>query len=140
MSIRLSLYYIFCLIAGGAIAGGYVAFITLIGVFEKLSKKYEAARYARLIETLIISGVTIGTICQLCEISLPFGIVGYFIFNIFGGIFVGCLAGALAETINIFPIISRRFAIRENLPYVLMAAGLGKAIGSILHLLIINKL
>ena len=128
--IRYILYCLFCAVSGGAIAA----------VFEKLSRKCEAARYSRQIESLIIAGVTLGTLTQLTEITLPFGIAGYYIFNLFGGVFIGCLAGALAETINIFPIISRRFAIRDFLPYVLAAAALGKAFGSMLHLLIMNKL
>lgn len=138
MWIRTTLYVIFCLIAGGAISAGYVAFITLLGVFEKLSEKYKAFKYTRLIETMIICGVTLGNLIYLFHIKVYLGIVGLVLFNLLGGIFVGCLAGALSETLNTFPIISRRFNIREFLPYVLIAAALGKAAGCMVQLFLIK--
>lgn len=135
MLIKQILYMFFCAIAGSAIAAGYVAFITLLGVFQKLIEKYKAAGYIKTVETMIIAGVTLFNLVSLFNLPLPLGIWGLCIFNLFGGVFVGCLAGALAETLNIFPILSRRFKIRIWLPYVLIAAGIGKAIGSIVQLL-----
>ena len=135
MLIKTILFLCFCTTAGCATAAGYVAFITLLGVFQKLIEKYKASKYIKLLETVIITGVTSATLIDLFNIKLPFGIWGLVIFNLFGGVFVGCLAGALAETLNIFPILSRRFNIREWLPYVLVAAAIGKACGSIIQLL-----
>jgi len=124
------------MIAGGAISAGYVAFITLLGVFDKLTEKYKAFQYSRIIENLIISGVTIGNLIYLLNISIPVGIVGLLFFLFWGGIFTGCLAGALAETLKVFPILSRRFSIREFLPYILISAAIGKCVGSIIQLLL----
>ena len=135
MWIRTSLYMLFCGCAGGAIAAGYVAFITLLGVFERLSEKYKAVKHYRRIENCIIIGVTLGNIIWLLDISIPLGLPGLFIFSLMGGIFTGCLAGALAETIKVFPILSRRFKLRKGLPYILIAASLGKALGSALQLI-----
>ena len=120
--------------AGGAISAGYVAFITLLGVFQKLSEKYKAYKYSWLLETLIIVGVSLGNIIQLFKINIPIGLWGVFLYNLFGGIFTGCLAGALAETLDVFPILSRRFVIRDFLPYVIIAAAIGKAIGCMIQL------
>lgn len=135
MLIRKILFNCICIIAGSATAAGFVAFITLLGVFQKLIEKYKAAGYIKTIETSIIAGVTFFNLVYLFELSLPFGNWGMSIINLLGGIFVGCLAGALAETLNIFPILSRRFKIRQWLPYVLIAAAIGKACGSMLQLL-----
>ncbi len=138
MLIRTILYVVFCAFAGGATAAGYVAFITLLGVFEKLSEKYKANQHGRLIETMIITGVTLGNIIYLTQAEIPTGIAGVIFFNLMGGIFTGCLAGALAETLKVFPILSRRFNVRNYLPYVLISAALGKAVGSIISLIIFN--
>lgn len=138
MLIRKSLYTIFCLIAGGAISAGYVAFITLLGVFEKLSEQYKAFKHTKTIETLIIAGVTLGNLIYMLQLHIPVGLAGVSFFNHFGGIFTGCLAGALAETLKVFPIISRRFSVREFLPYVLIAAALGKATGCMLQLFLFS--
>lgn len=131
--IRYTLFTLFCMIAGGAISAGYIAFITLLGVFEKLCEKYKSFRYRYIIESLIIAGVTIGNFIQLFNIQLPFKIPGLFLFNLFGGIFIGCLAGALAETLDVFPIISRRFGIRDFLPYAIIAAAFGKLAGCLIQ-------
>lgn len=131
--IKNGLFIIFCGIAGGAVSAGYVAFITLLGVFEKLSEKYKASKHVILIENLIILGVSIGNLIQLLQISIPLGIPGFTFFNLWGGIFTGCLAGALAETLGVFPILSRKFKIRDFLPYVIIAAAFGKAIGSVIE-------
>ena len=135
MLIKSILFCVFCLVAGGAISAGYVAFITLLGVFEKLSEKYKALNKRYIMEILIILGVTFGNAVDLYRIPLPFGALGYGFFNLIGGIFTGCLAGALAETLCIFPILSRRFSIRSYLPYVLVAVAMGKAFGSLIQFL-----
>ena len=127
------LFSLFCLVAGGATAAGYVAFITLLGVFEKLSEKYKTIDKRVALETLIILGVTFGNTVELFNIPIPLGIIGLSFYNLLGGIFTGCLAGALAETLCIFPILSRRFSIRDYLPYVLIAAAIGKAVGSLVQ-------
>lgn len=132
-SLRFVFYLLFCTIAGGAIAAGYVAFITLLGVFDKLGEKYKAHKYALIIENCIIIGVTLGNIIYLAKASIPIGRIGFCAFTLVGGIFTGCLAGALAETLNVFPIISRRCGIRKLLPYVLVAAALGKLAGGIIQ-------
>ena len=129
------LFVLFCIIAGGAISAGYVAFITLLGVFQKLSEKIKAYQYSKTIETFIILGVTVGNLIYLFNLNLSiYGFCGMFLFNLAGGIFTGCLAGALAETINVLPILSRRFQLRMLLPYLLVAAALGKLAGSFVGL------
>ena len=102
MLIKSIAYVLFCLVAGGAISAGYVAFITLLGVFDKLSEKLKAVKHSYVIETLIIIGVTIGNFAYLLQLKLPFGLAGYVFFELMGGVFIGCLAGALAETIDTF--------------------------------------
>ena len=135
MWIKTGLYLFFTASAGGAIAAGYVAFITLLGIFERLSEKYKASKYYREIENCVIVGVSLGNLLSLLNVILPFGLAGLFIFNFIGGVFIGCLAGALAETLKVFPILSRRFSIRKGLPYILIAAALGKALGSAIQLI-----
>lgn len=139
MLIRNVLYNAFCIIAGGSIAAGFVSFITLLGVFQKLAEKYKTAKYTTTMENIIIAGVTLGNLFYMLDLRLPLGQFGYGFFNLFGGLFIGCLVGALAETLNIFPIISRRYGIRDLLPYVLVCAGLGKAVGSIIQLFLFNN-
>lgn len=135
MIIKTTAFCLFCLCAGGAVSAGFVAFITMLGIFDKLLEQVKSANAVFLLETLIITGVTIGNAAYLFRMQIPIGTGGFAIFNLFGGIFIGCLAGALAETLQVMPILSRRLKIRDYLPYVICAAALGKALGCGVQLL-----
>lgn len=125
---------------GMAVAGAFVAFITLIGIVPALARQ-ERFFWRRLgmgttmylYESLMIAGVFFGTLLSLYEPQLPFGVPGLLIYSFLGGMFTGCLVGALEETLNVFPIISRRTGLRHGMGYLLVAVAVGKCIGSILY-------
>ena len=129
MLIKNFAYCLFCICAGSAVSAGFVAFITMLGIFDKLGEQTKSGRQIHVIESMIISGVTVGNAAYLFGLRVPVGFAGFCIFNLFGGLFIGCLAGALAETLQVMPILSRRLNIRTWLPYVIAAAALGKALG-----------
>jgi hypothetical protein len=60
------------------------------------------------------------------------------VFGFFAGIFVGCLALAIAEMLNSIPIFSRRTGFRHGLGIALLFAALGKMAGSIFYFLFIQ--
>ena len=129
MLIKNIAYCLFCACAGSAISAGYVAFITMLGVFDKLTEQTKSGKYIYAVESLVIAGVSAGNAIWLFCVKIPIGPFAFAAFNLFGGIFVGCLAGALAETLKIMPIVSRRLSVRKLLPYVIAAAALGKGLG-----------
>ncbi len=163
MWIRYAALVLASFVAGISVAGAFVAFITLIGILPALSRQERffeysgacpagikkmgtgifgreqektggaMARIMYLYESLTIAGVFFGTLCSIFEPGLHLGIIGLFIFTFFGGMFTGCLVGALEETLNVYPIVSRRTKIRHGMGYLLMAAAAGKALGSILY-------
>lgn len=69
---------------------------------------------------------TVGIWKMLGNIFLCFG-------GIFAGMFVGCLALAIAEMLDSIPIFSRRIGFRHGLGVAITATALGKMIGSILY-------
>jgi stage V sporulation protein AB len=73
--------------------------------------------------------------------SWIFPTAGYsiiYLSSLFTGIFAGCLAGALAEVVNIIPIFSRRIKLRKGFPYMVKAAALGKCIGCLIQFYLFN--
>ena len=54
-------------------------------------------------------------------------------YGIGAGIFVGCLAMALAEGLKVIPIMIGRIRLEAGLPYVLLAVALGKMAGSLYY-------
>lgn len=53
--------------------------------------------------------------------------------GIFSGIFVGCLALALAEMIDSIPIFARRMGFRHGIGVAVISTALGKLCGSVLY-------
>lgn len=51
----------------------------------------------------------------------------------FAGMFVGCLALAIAEMLNSIPIFARRIGFRHGLGVAITAAALGKLLGSLIY-------
>ena len=132
MLIRYVLLALACFASGIAISGGYFAFISLIGIFPKLLEKVKGARHYMSIESLLAFGATLANAVYLFDIPVRVTWLGYSVVCLFGGIFVGCLAGALTEVLNVIPIAARRFSVRRNLPYVIYALAAGKLIGSLI--------
>lgn len=55
------------------------------------------------------------------------------IFGFFAGMFVGCLALAIAEMLNSIPIFARRIGFRHGLGVAIAAAACGKLVGSLIY-------
>jgi len=53
--------------------------------------------------------------------------------GVFAGMFVGCLALAIAEMLNSIPIFARRIGFRHGLGVAITAAALGKLLGSLIY-------
>ncbi|MCI6858847.1 MAG: stage V sporulation protein AB [Eubacterium sp.] len=129
--------------AGIAVAGGFVAFISLIGIVTRLAGITKTADAIMLYEDSMMLGLILCNILSLYSLKLTW--IGRFLSHLlilsggfFTGIFVGCLAGALAEVVNIIPIFSRRMKLRKGFPYMVKAAAVGKCIGCLLQLYILN--
>ncbi len=138
MWIRYLFMILFGLASGLAIAAGFVAFITLIGVFAKMSERTSTSSKCILYENCIMLGAVAGNIVSLYQFPVPIGYIGLIIVGMFGGIFVGCLAGALSEVLNIFPILERRLKLRKGLPYVIVAIAIGKVVFTYLQYYVIK--
>ena len=118
------------LAAGGAIAGAYVAFLASLGIYTRLEDWANAGCKTLLVETLILLGSTAGNLITLYDIPVPVGKAGLLISGVLFGIFTGCLAGALADVVKLFPNLCRRTGIRRGLPYVIACVGIGKMVGT----------
>ena len=136
MLIRYVLLGTVCLASGVAISGGYFAFISMIGIFPKLLEKVKGARHYMLIECLLAYGASLANLLYVFNIPFHITWVGYTVVCLFGGIFVGCLAGALTEVLNVIPIALRRFSVRRNMPYVIYGLAAGKLVGSVISVIV----
>ncbi len=120
--------------AGCLVASGIFAFITMIGIIPRLTVKTKTGDSSLWYERGVIWGGTLGNVVYLFDLGInldPIG--GTFCAVAFGmgaGIFVGCLAVALAEVIKSFPIFTTRINLRWGMPIVALMLAIGKMLGS----------
>lgn len=119
------------LASGMAVSAGVFSFIITVGVVPRIIGKSRTASDIILYENAVILGGTLGNIFALFHIQMPLGIGMVILFGLSAGIFVGCLAIALAEILNTFPIMFRRLGIKEGLGYIMLFMALGKMAGAL---------
>lgn len=121
--------------AGGlVVAAGVFAFITLLGVLNRLASKTNTAKHILLYENMVIFGGILGNTWFIYQWDIPFGIIGLTLFGLFSGIFVGCQAMALAEVLDVIPIFAKRIKIKYGMPYIVASIAIGKAVGAFFQL------
>lgn len=82
-------------------------------------------------ENAVLLGGTFGNLVSLFSLELPVGMWIILVYGLSAGIFTGCLAVALAEILNTFPIMFRRFGIKEGLSWIMLFMALGKMTGAL---------
>ncbi len=134
MFIKMACLTLFGLCAGGIIAAGIFAFLAIIGIFPRIIGKSGTKKHILLYETLIILGGAFGNVLDLFE--FPVWVGGIWPLAVFGmsvGIFVGCLAMSLAETLKTLPVMNRRIHLAVGIQYVILAVGVGKLAGALVY-------
>lgn len=124
------------LAAGVGVSAGTFAFLIVIGAIPRMIGKCNRAAETIHFENAIICGGIVGNVLSLFPgLSVPLGPPLLCLYGFSAGIFVGCIAVALAEILNTFPITFRRMRIKEGLPWVMLAMALGKCVGSFWYFL-----
>lgn len=84
-------------------------------------------------EWSVILGAVLGGWVNLKDISFHLSPLLLVPIGAFCGVFVGMLAAALTEVLNVMPILAKRIGMGERLLVILMAIVLGKVLGSLFH-------
>ena len=121
---------------GVVVSAGVFALITALGIVPRIIERSKTREYIFLYENSIIFGGIIGTLLTFWPIPIPFGEIGLIIAGGATGMFVGSLVVALAEFINVLPIMNRRMKLTGGIAITLVTLGLGKTVGSILYWII----
>lgn len=122
--------------SGALISGAVFAFIVKIGLVTRLAQKTGTNERVILYEEAIIAGGIFGTIIGIVNFNINIGSPLIILFGLLTGVFYGCLAMSLAETLNVIPIMTRRINLKRGLAMLMVCLALGKAIGSLAYFLI----
>lgn len=145
--------------AGLLVSAGIFTVLLAVGLAPRFIGKTHTAKKIFLYESCIMSGAIIGTFFSVFpslwhagewvrrQLLIFQGGAGTFLLGavdggcevflavsgIFMGMFVGCLALAIAEMLNSIPIFARRVAYRHGLGIAILAVALGKLAGSLFY-------
>ena len=141
---------VFGLAGGLGVAGGVFTTLIAVGLIPRFAGKTHTAKHIFLYEEMVVCGTILG---GLISVFFPFldlvGLAGriqvlkevypymavaiLIIYGLFAGIFVGCLALAIAEMLDSIPIFSRRMKFRHGVGVVILCMAIGKTVGSLIY-------
>lgn len=140
--------------AGLIVSAGVFTVLISVGLIPRFAGKMHVAKKVFVLEEMVIFGTLIGSFFSIFR---EWGQVGAFVknrslfgtatvglwnlagtvfmivFGLFAGIFVGCLALAIAEMLNTIPIFARRIGFRHGLGMAILGVALGKLCGSLIY-------
>ncbi|AJY77222.1 stage V sporulation protein AB [Paenibacillus beijingensis] len=119
--------------AGGlAVGSGMVALLIVFDLIPRLAQLANAYRKSLWFETAIVGGSMFWTFADFFNwrMFLP-GPLILPLTGIFNGMFIGMLAAALTEVMNVLPIFAKRMGLSNYLSALVMAMVLGKTLGSL---------
>ncbi|MGG3957387.1 stage V sporulation protein AB [Bhargavaea massiliensis] len=121
-------------LAGGlAVGSGFVAFLTVLGVIPRLTQLTKTMKWIATYERGVVLGAVVSSWMSLREPLFSCPPILASVIGLFSGVFVGMLAAALTEVLNVFPILAKRLGIDGQIVILLMAMVFGKVVGSLFH-------
>jgi stage V sporulation protein AB len=126
------LIVIFIGFAGGLTVGaGFVAFLVVLGIIPRLTQLSNTVNKIHSYEWAVVIGAVTGALATLRDPSFSLSPLFLIPLGFTGGIFIGMLAAALTEVLNVFPILAKRVGVHEKMIPLLMAIVIGKIFGSL---------
>jgi len=136
--------------AGLGVSGGVFTTLMAIGLIPRFAGKTNTADHIFLYEEMVIFGTILGGLISVffpflkiydwvmqvnvLSVMYPYvSLVILCIYGLFAGIFVGCLALAIAEMLDSIPIFARRIKFRHGIGIVVLCMAIGKTVGSLLY-------
>ena len=129
------IYAVVGLCGGLLVAGGLFAFLALVGVITRLAAGTTTAKYITFYEDMSLLGCVGGNLLFLYGFRMPLGNVFLAMYGIGAGVFTGCLAAALSEVVNMFPVLSERVNLKKGMAGIMAMFAVGKLVGSLFGLL-----
>ncbi len=118
---------------GLAVGSGFVAFITVFGILPRLAQLTKTHAFILVYEWAIVAGALAGAWFSLDDIFFTFSEYVLIPLGFAAGMFIGMIAAALTEVLNVLPILAKRIGVGEEILRILTAIVLGKIFGSLFH-------
>lgn len=132
-------------------AAGVFTVLVAVGLIPRFAGKTHTAGKVILFEEMVIFGTVVGSYFSIFErygqiaaffqnryplymnVWLGLGGVMQAVIGIFSGMFIGCLALAIAEMLDSIPIFTRRISFRHGIGLAVLSIAAGKLCGSLFY-------
>lgn len=146
---------LFLILAGASYgmlsSAGVFTVLVAVGLVPRFAGKTHTAKRIVLYEEMVIFGTLSGCVLSIFARYCQFGAwwqnrypdkidlllgIGAFcqaVYGLFAGMFIGCLALAIAEMLDSIPIMTRRISFRHGIGLAVLGIAAGKLCGSLLY-------
>lgn len=121
---------------GLAVGSGLVAFMVVLDIIPRLAQLTRSYRRIHWYEGAVVSGAVFGTMADFFDWTGSASPVAVGAVGLLSGVFVGMLAAALTEVVNVLPILAKRLQMASHIVWLLMAMVFGKICGSLFEFLL----
>lgn len=139
MSLRAVWAAVFGICCGSVTSAGVFALISVVGIIPRMAGFSHTGKRIRAYEWAVILGGSLANLWYFLRPTVSLypwaAAVLEVLIGLGMGMFVGSLAMALAEILQVFPIMIRRTRLKVGTRYLSLALALGKMVGSIWYFL-----
>jgi stage V sporulation protein AB len=132
-------------------AAGVFTVLVAVGLVPRFAGKTHTAKHVLIYEEMVVFGTIFGGVISIfpeysqvaafLQERFPgrmllwevLGGLGQAVYGLFGGMFIGCLALAIAETLDSIPIFTRRISFRHGIGLAILTMAVGKLCGSLIY-------
>lgn len=132
-------------------SAGVFTVLVAVGLVPRFAGKTHTAGKVILYEEMVILGTLTGgffsVFSRYCQFGawwqqrfaeytgllLQLGVLCQILYGFFAGMFIGCLALAIAEMLDSIPILARRISFRHGIGLAVLGMAAGKLCGSLLY-------
>ncbi len=146
---------LFLIVFGGSYgllaAAGVFTVLVAVGLVPRFAGKTHTGARVVLYEEMVILGTVTGCVLSIfsrycrfgawwqqrfpdrMNVLLAAGNAAQAVYGVFAGMFIGCLALAIAEMLDSIPIFARRISFRHGIGFAILGMALGKLSGSLFY-------
>ena len=124
---------------GITVGSAAAAFITLLEFIPRLTQVTETREYIKLYQYTFILSATIFSFIYFSTFNFKLNKYFSIPIGLTMGTFLGLFSSALAEVLNVIPVFSKKFKMKHQLKFIIVALMFGKVAGSLLYWLVFIK-
>lgn len=133
-----SLIALLGLAQGITVGTAFAAFIVFLDLVYRLIQVTSTSKHLKIYQNTLIIAFSLFAFLDLFDYKLNLGLFAVILIGLTMGIFIGMLASALAEVLNVIPVLVKRLDGEKYIGYIIISIMAGKVIGSLIYWLKIN--